>query len=130
MYLDPSAGRAGSVLDTIYGAATSGALQVDPHTGETTLKFLNDIQELTERMRRSGHGVAVPTPLGGGFGAEIGAFNQRLANGRSDSSQDILARFVQELETLKEAVVRSMASYRGTDQDGASAISNGAQGDR
>lgn len=124
MYLDESEGRVGSALETIYGAATSGSLRVDPHTGETTLRFLGDIQELTEKMRRAGHGAAVRTPLGGGFGEEVGAFNQRLA---ADSSQDILARFGQELEQLKEAVTMSMASYRRADGGGAAAIGGAAR---
>jgi hypothetical protein len=122
VYLDPSAGKAGSCLETIYGAASSGTLQVDPQTGETTLKFLDDVRELTERMRRSGVSLAVRTPLGGGFGEEVGEFNERLAAGGAHSFQDVLATFSRELEMLKEAVARSIEAYKNADAAGAATI--------
>src|SRR5690349_15841668 len=115
MYVDPSEGKAGQVLDALYGAATSGALKVDPQTGETTLRFLNHVQDLADRMASRARDAAVPTPLGGGFGEEIGAHNLRLATGGSDSAEEMLTRFVRELERLKDAVSRSMASYLATD---------------
>jgi hypothetical protein len=128
VYLDPSAGKAGNCLETIYGAAASGTLKVDPQSGETTLKFLDDVRELTERMRRSGANVAVRTPLGGGFGEEVGAFNERLAAGGTHSFQDVLATFTRELEMLKEAVTRSMEAYRNADARGAAAVTSAGQG--
>src|SRR5919197_5074864 len=70
MYLDPSGNKAGASLDTIYGAATSGALQVDPQTGEATLKFLDDIQSLVDKMSVDLSKVSVSTPLGGGRSEE------------------------------------------------------------
>lgn len=123
MYLDPSEGKAGAFLDTVYGAATSGALQVDPHTGEATLKFLNDIQELTGRLSQQVRRVGVTTPLGGGFGEEIGAFNRRLGAGGSNDAQELLARFGAELEQLKNAVAASMKSYQAMDGANAHALS-------
>ena len=122
MYVDPSEGRAGRALDTIYGAATSGALKVDPRTGETTLKFLNHVQDLAEAMARRARDADVDTPLGGGFGEEIGALNRRLASGGSDSAREMLTRFSAELERLKDAVAKSMASYHRTDAAGARTI--------
>ncbi|HET9139892.1 hypothetical protein [Actinophytocola sp.] len=124
MYLDPSGGKAGSSLETIYGAAASGTLKVDPQTGETTLKFLSDVAELTERMRRSGAGLAVKTPLGGGFGEQVGAFNERLAAGGPHSFQEVLATFSRELEMLKEAVTRSIEAYRTADGGAVSAVAS------
>ena len=128
MYVDPSEGRAGSALDAIYGAATSGALKVDPHTGETTLRFLSQVQELAEQMARRAQDAAVPTPLGGGFGEEIGAHNLRLATGGSDGAVETLTRFVRDLDRLKDAVTRSMASYAATDEGNARRISNAGAG--
>ena len=119
MYLDPSGNKAGAFLDTVYGAATSGALQVDPQTGDATLKFLSDVEELTVKMSRQLGKVGVPTPLGGGFGEEVGAFNERLATAGSNSAQELLAKFTEELGRLKEAVTLSMQSYQ--DMDGANA---------
>jgi hypothetical protein len=115
MYLDPSGNKAGAFLDTIYGAATSGALKVDPQTGDATLKFLSEVEELTAKMSRQLDRVGVPTPLGGGFGAEVGAFNQELATTGSNSAQEQLARFTAELGRLKEAVTLSMRSYQAMD---------------
>jgi hypothetical protein len=115
VYLDPSEGEAGKVLDILYGAATSGALKVDPQTGETTLKFLNQVQELVERMQGDLRRVDTRTPLGGGFAERIGSFNQELATGGDNSVHDQLTRFHHELDLLKQAVVQSMRSYLGTE---------------
>lgn len=118
MYLDPSEGKAGSALSTLsglYGAAASGALTVDPSTGETTLKFLNQVQDMVDRMLRLSDEVGVKTPLGGGFGVDVGAFNQRLALGGPNSAKDVLITFRNELDELKDAVLKSMESYRNTD---------------
>jgi hypothetical protein len=122
MYLDPSGNKAGASLDTIYGAATSGALKVDPHTGDATLKFLGEVQEMTSKMLSQVNEVGVRTPLGGGFGDEIGAFNQRLANGGSSSARDVLTKFSEELERLKTAVSESMKSYLATDSANARSL--------
>ncbi len=119
MYLDPSGNKAGASLDTVYGAAASGALKVDPQTGEATLKFLSDIEDLTAKMSRQLGRVGVATPLGGGFGEEVGAFNQGLATAGPDSAQELLAKFTGELKRLKQAVALSMKSYQ--DMDGANA---------
>jgi hypothetical protein len=115
MYLDPSSNRAGASLDTIYGAALSGALKVDPQTGDTTLKFLTEVQNMTAKMLRQTNNAAVRTPLGGGFAQEIGAFNQQLAAGGSNSARDLLLKFSAELEQLKTAVAESMKSYAATE---------------
>ncbi len=130
MYLDPSAGRIGASLETVFGAATSGALKVDPATGEATLKFLGDVQELTDKMARLAKEAGIPTPLGGGFGEKIGNFNQRLSTGGQNSAQYILAKFSQELESMKEAVSLSMRNYRETDADNARIVSNAGAGGR
>lgn len=122
MYLDPSGNKAGAFLDTIYGAATSGALQVDPHTGEATLKFLSEVEELTAKMSRQLDRVGVASPLGGGFGEEVGEFNQQLATTGSNSAQEQLARFTEELGRLKEAVTLSMQSYQAMDNANAHAL--------
>lgn len=123
MYLDPSEGKAGASLETIYGAALSGALKVDPHTGEATLKFLNDIRDLVDQLSRTAGRVTVATPLGGGFGQEIGEFNQRLAAGGANSVREQLTTFRRELDRLTEAVTLSMRSYRTMDAAGAQALS-------
>jgi hypothetical protein len=115
MYLDPSGNKAGASLDTIYGAATSGALRVDPQTGDATLKFLSEVQELADKMGRQINQVAVRTPLGGGFGEEVGAFNQQLASSGPNSAQDVLAKFSDELKSLSEAVAMSIKSYQAMD---------------
>ena len=123
MYLDPSGNKAGASLDTIYGAATSGALQVDPQTGEATLKFLDDIQSLVDKMSVDLSKVSVSTPLGGGFGEEIGTFNRELAAGGPDSARALLAKFSEELSQLKAAVTMSMRSYLAVDSDNAQNLS-------
>jgi hypothetical protein len=128
VYVDPSEGKAGSVMDTVYGAATSGALKVDPHTGDATLKFLSQVQDVVEAMRRRTDDVGSRTPLGGGFGERVGAFNQELAAGGPDSAQDQLARFSRELEQLKDAVTRSMESYLGTESGNARTITGAGAG--
>lgn len=125
MYLDPSEGRAGATLDTVsglLGAATSGALKVDPTTGETTLRFLNQVQDMVDTMVRRGGEVGVRTPLGGGFAGEIGTFNQRLASGGPNSANENLDAFRRELEQLKQAVLQSMESYLITEQNNARTI--------
>jgi hypothetical protein len=128
MYLDPSGNKAGASLslDTIYGAATSGALKVDPQTGDATLKFLSDIQDLVDKMQADVGKIATRTPLGGGFGEEVGRFNQRLATGDSNSAQEVLTKFAEELTRLREAVTMSMASYRSMDNVGAHTLSGAA----
>jgi hypothetical protein len=115
MYLDPSGNKAGASLDTVYGAATSGALEVDPETGDATLRFLGEVAELTSTMLSQASEVGVKTPLGGGFGDEIGAFNERLATGGSSSAREVLTKFSEELELLKTAVSESMKSYAATE---------------
>ena len=115
MYLDPSFNKAGASLDTIYGAALSGALKVDPQTGDTTLKFLDEVQNMTAKMLRQTNNVAVRTPLGGGFAEEIGAFNRQLAAGGSNSAREQLLKFSAELEQLKTAVAESMKAYAATE---------------
>ena len=115
MYLDPSGGKAGASLETVYGAAVSGALKVDPQTGDATLKFLGDAKDMVEKMNRVARQVSVATPLGGGFGKEIGEFNQRLAAGGSNCAQELLTRFSQELDRLMAAVSMSMQSYQALD---------------
>ncbi|HEV2780722.1 MAG TPA: hypothetical protein VGX25_15135 [Actinophytocola sp.] len=125
MYLDPSEGRAGATLNTVsglYGAATSGALKVDPTTGETTLRFLNQVQDMVDAMLRRSDEVGVKTPLGGGFAEEVGAFNQRLASGGPRSAKEVLTTFRRELEELKAAVAASMAAYRSTEAGNARTV--------
>lgn len=116
MYLDPSGRKAGASLETVYGAATSGALKVDPQTGDATLKFLSDVEDLTAAMSRNIGRVGVRTPLGGGFGDEVGTFNQQLATAGSNSAQEHLTRFSEEIKRLKEAVALSMRSYQELDR--------------
>jgi hypothetical protein len=128
VYVDPSEGQAGKALDVLYGAAASGALKVDPSTGDTTLRFLNQVQDLAERMARQVREVSVKTPLGGGFGDEIGTFNQALAGGGTDSALAVLTRFGGELQMLKDAVKKSMESYRDTDAGNARTITNAGAG--
>jgi hypothetical protein len=128
MYLDPSEGKIGAFLDTVYGAATSGALKVDPKTGEATLKFLNDIQDLVDAMGRQSSAISVQTPLGGGFGEKIGEFNRQLAAGDTSCAQDVLERFSRELELLKNAVSMSMQSYAGMDSDNARVVAAAGSG--
>ena len=128
MYEDPSEGQAGSALDTIYGAATSGALAVDPGTGEATLKFLSQIQDMADRAQRTCATLATSTPLGGGFGVEVAEFNQRLGAGGPSSAQEVLASFGKELERLKEAVIKCMAAYRGMDADNARTLARAGGG--
>jgi hypothetical protein len=128
MYLDPSEGKAGAFLETVYGAATSGALQVDPSTGETTLKFLNEVQSLAAKALGQVNQVSVKTPLGGGFANDIGAFNQGLAIGGPNPAQEVLARFTAEIELLKEAVAKSMESYRRTDSGNAATMARAGAG--
>jgi hypothetical protein len=128
MYLDPSEGRIGAFLDTVYGAATSGALKVDPKTGEATLKFLNDIQDLVDAMGKQGYAIATPTPLGGGFGVQIGEFNQRLAAGDAGGAQAVMSKFRDELEMLKNAVVMSMRAYTETDSGNARVVATAGSG--
>jgi hypothetical protein len=128
MYLDPSSNKAGAFLDTIYGAALSGALKVDPQTGGSTLKFLTEVQNMTAKMLRQTDNVSVRTPLGGGFAEEIGTFNQQLAAGGSNSARELLLKFSEELEQLKRAVAESMKSYAATDSANAGTLA-GAGGD-
>jgi hypothetical protein len=130
MYLDPSAGKIGASLETVFGAATSGALKVDPTTGDATLKFLNDVQELTDKMARLAKEAGIPTPLGGGFGERIGNFNQRLSTGGENCAQDILTKFSQELESMKEAVSMSMRNYLEMDGDNARTVTQAGAGGR
>jgi hypothetical protein len=130
MYLDPSAGKIGAALETVFGAATSGALKVDPTTGEATLKFLNDVQELTDKMGRLAKDAGIPTPLGGGFGEKIGNFNQQLSAGGENCAQDILSKFSHELESMKEAVSMSMRNYLEMDGDNARIVSRAGAGGR
>jgi hypothetical protein len=130
MYLDPSAGKIGAALESVFGAATSGALKVDPTTGEATLKFLNDVQELTDKMRRLAKEAGIPTPLGGGFGEKIGNFNQKLSTGSENCAQDILAKFSQELESMKEAVSMSIRNYLEMDGDNARIVTRAGAGGR
>jgi hypothetical protein len=126
MYLDPSGNKAGASLDSILGAAADGALTVDPQTGEATLKFLSDIQDLVDKMALDVKQISVVTPLGGGFGEEIGKFNQALAAGGPNSAQESLTRFSQELTRLREAVTMSMKSYHAVDSGNAHNLSNAA----
>jgi hypothetical protein len=130
MYLDPSAGRIGASLEKVFGDATSGALKVDPATGEATLKFLNAVQELTEKMRLLAKEAGIPTPLGGGFGEKIGNFNQKLSAGGENCAQEILAKFSRELESLKEAVSMSMRNYLEMDGDNARIVTRAGAGGR
>jgi hypothetical protein len=115
LYLDPSAGKIGASLETVFGAATSGALKVDPSTGEATMRFLNDIEEMVGTMGRQVATASTRTPLGGGFGEKVGEFNQRLAAGDADSAQELLSRFAEELKLLKNAVLLSMRNYVAMD---------------
>jgi hypothetical protein len=128
MYLDPSEGRIGAFLDTVYGAATSGALKVDPKTGEATLKFLNDIQDLVDGMGEQGYAISVATPLGGGFGEKIGEFNQQLAAGDASCAQEVMKKFRDELELLKNAVAMSMHAYADMDSGNARVVAAAGSG--
>lgn len=127
MYLDPSEGKAGATLnslDGLWGAASSGALQVDPSTGETTLKFLDQVRDMVDTMVRRSDEVGVKTPLGGGFADEVGTFNQRLAVDGPNSAKEVLLTFRRELEALRGAVVESMAAYQSTDRANARTITS------
>jgi hypothetical protein len=125
VYVDPSAGKAGSALESVfYGVVASGSLKVDPHTGEATLKFLSQVQDVVDTMRRRTGDVGIRTPLGGGFGEQVGAFNQGLAGG----AEDVLEAFSRELDLLKDTVRRSMESYVATDGANARTITGAGAG--
>jgi hypothetical protein len=131
VYLDPSEGRAGATLNTVaglFGAATSGAIRVDPTTGETTLKFLNQVRDMVDRMIRQSDEVGVKTPLGGGFGEQIGAFNQRLALSGPGSAKENLLAFRRELDQIRAAVRESMAAYRRMDRGNATTVAGAGSG--
>ncbi|MPZ82023.1 MAG: hypothetical protein GEV28_17175 [Actinophytocola sp.] len=140
MYVDPNAstpntqptttgagtgvgGMIGSSLDGLVEAATTGRLRVDQATGDATIKALTDIQDEVNRyVRRGGSVVTVGTRLGGGYAEQIDRFIQDWTSTGANSAVTIMNEYVKELERLKEAVRKSMATYEQADEGGAAHI--------
>jgi hypothetical protein len=108
----------GGLLETIgdiFAAAEAGDFAVSQDTGDRIMKQLTEVQDRVAEMRNSGTMVAGRTRLGGGFAEQMSTFNQRV---NEDGGQNVLVKFAEELELLKNAISKSIASYQTSDTDG------------
>lgn len=135
MYIDPNApaptaegtesamGSAGSSLTDIVTAANNGTLRVDPATGDATIRALIDVQdEISRCMRKASGDSFAGTRLGSGYAKEIDQFIQDWSISGQGSAVHVMTAFVAELDKLKEAVRKCIATYQNTDAGGAQLI--------
>lgn len=141
MYIDPNAeapskenpasttvGSIGSALSDIEAAANSGALRVDPATGDATIRALAEIEDSIEVYRRRLHRTGTSgSRLGGGYAEEIDRFNNEWTDGGPNSAMDVMTRYVSELRRLKEAVRKSMVTYENSDARGAKLVTDAGE---
>lgn len=141
MYIDPNAtaptaqgtgttvGRAGSSLDDIVTAANNGTLRVDPATGDATIRALTDVQdEISGYLRKSSGDAFGGTRLGGGYAEEIDQFIQDWTISGQGSAVEVMTAYVTELDKLKEAVRKCIATYQNSDAAGARLINEAGRG--
>jgi hypothetical protein len=68
--------------------------------------------------------AAVDPQFGGGYAEQVGKFVQGVAAGQAGSAQEILTKFWDELQLLKEAVAKSTGNYQAMDQSSAGGITS------
>jgi hypothetical protein len=122
---DPTAamGSAGSSLTDIVTAANNGTLRVDPATGDATIRALTDVQdEISRYLRKASGDSFAGTRLGGGYAKEIDQFIQDWTISGQGSAVEVMTAYVEELDKLKEAVRKCIATYQHTDAGGAKLI--------
>jgi hypothetical protein len=139
VYIDPNApaptagtpapmGSAGSSLTDIITAANNGTLRVDPATGDATIRALTDVQDEISRYRRKAVGDSFAgTRLGGGYAKEIDQFIQDWTISGQGSAVEVMVAYVEELDKVKEAVRKCIATYQNTDAGGAALINEAGQ---
>lgn len=112
----------GATVQSLVAAAGAGQISIAPDVGDAILKQLTSVQDSADKMGREVFQVARRAPLGGGYAEEISKFNEQLAVGGPNSAQEVLTKFSQEIEVLKQAVTASMANYGRTDTGNAGTI--------
>lgn len=123
------AGVAGSSLDAIIHAADNGTLRVDPATGDATLAALTAVEEEISRYRRQGTRYGMGgTRLGGGYAEQIDRFNGEWTSSGAGSAFEVMDQYVEQLGRLREAVRKSMATYRATDEASEQGITRAGTG--
>jgi hypothetical protein len=141
VYIDPNAeppsvenpasttvGGIGSSLSDLEAAANSGALRVDPDTGDATIRALTEVEHSVELYwRRLANTMASGTRLGGGYAQQIDQFNHEWTASGPDSAMQIMSKYVAELRRLKEAVRKSMATYQHTDAENAQRVTDAGE---
>ena len=121
----PASGFAG-IGTTIAGMAKSlqastaaGQFALSEDTVTEIINQLTKVQDEARTIRATVFRAALPTPLGDGYAKQVGAFNEQLASGGENSADDLLSKFVDQLDELKNAVSQSIGNYLGTDQESA-----------
>jgi hypothetical protein len=122
-------GWIGNVVNTIgdmMAAAEAGQFAVSPDTGAAIIKQLGDVQAQVSEMRVGTHDVSVNARLGGGYAEQVATFNVRVGD---EGPGQLLGKFSDELEQLKNAVARSIQNYRGSDSGSEQNINAAGNGD-
>lgn len=133
MYVDPNApipdvqstrpssaialGKAGYGLNDIIEAANSGALRVDEAVGAATIQAIDTVRAELDSLRRLTM-MGSRTRLGGGYAELIDRFNVGWTVEGAGSAVEVMTKFGDQLELLREAVARSMETYRSSDESG------------
>ncbi|SDH90703.1 hypothetical protein SAMN05192558_103371 [Actinokineospora alba] len=112
----------GATVQSLVAAAGAGQISIAPDVGDAIIKQLAAVQDSADVMSRDARRVALRAPLGGGYAEEISRFNEQLASGGGNSAQEVLTKFIKEIDALKQAVTASMANYGRTDSGNAGTI--------
>jgi hypothetical protein len=111
---DPS-GQIGDWITNMIAAANAGQFAISPDLGPRINKQLDDVRDQVMQMRRAAQLAATNPRFGGGYAEQMSQFVQQLAAGRSDSAEETLSKFMDQIDKLKVAINASIKNYRATD---------------
>ncbi|HEV8556955.1 MAG TPA: hypothetical protein VGR06_11235 [Actinophytocola sp.] len=117
-------GRIGLTAANLIDAAGAGAFAMEPDSAQAVMRRLTEVQDEVANMRLMAVQAAVDPKFGGGYAEDVGRFIQGVAAGQAGSAEDVLTKFRDELEQLKEAVARSIRNYQAMDDGSAHRVAD------
>jgi hypothetical protein len=100
--------------------AATGQFAVSPDLAQAMSQQFDQIIDTIDHMQRTSRALTVKMPLGGGYAEQISDMNVQLGQ----QSVQVMSDFKDQIATLKEAVLQSVANYRSVDEHARDAFRN------
>lgn len=104
--------------------SAAGQFAVSPDLAQAMSHQFDQILDTISEMQRNSFRLYSRMPLGGGYAEQISDMNVQLGN----QAATVIADFKDQVLTLKEAVLKSVANYRAVDEQTQDAFRRTTQG--